>query len=195
MPDHQSRSAARVCADCGYVFPAPEVQLEATATTRPILSTGRPEWVDVGAVTYHRHEKPGKPPSLRVDYHCGLVRHREWVCLEHDGYAGQKAVALVAPRGPRATLAPATVDEALARTDELRRPAQIAVRPNGRLHGGRPCEVRMTAPGLCAVCRRGTRGFGWFDARFAVGDPRRDREPPLALLARSARTSAIGGAA
>ena len=30
----------------------------------------------------------------------------------------------------------------------------------------------MTAP--CAVCRRGARGFGWFDARFAVGDPRRD---------------------
>ena len=81
-----------VCIDCGYVFPAPEVQLEATATTRPILSTGRPEWVDVGGVTYHRHEKPGKPPSLRVDYHCGLVRHCEWVCLEHGGYAGRKAL-------------------------------------------------------------------------------------------------------
>ena len=27
--------------------------------------------------------------------------------------------------------------------------------------------------GLCAVCRRGARGFGWFDARFGLGDPRR----------------------
>jgi hypothetical protein len=27
--------------------------------------------------------------------------------------------------------------------------------------------------GLCALCRRGTRGFGWFDARFALGDRRR----------------------
>jgi Family of unknown function (DUF6511) len=27
--------------------------------------------------------------------------------------------------------------------------------------------------GLCAVCRRGSRGFGWFDARFALGDSRR----------------------
>ena len=27
--------------------------------------------------------------------------------------------------------------------------------------------------GLCAVCRRGARSFGWFDARFALGDPRR----------------------
>jgi Family of unknown function (DUF6511) len=27
--------------------------------------------------------------------------------------------------------------------------------------------------GLCAACRRGARSFGWFDARFAFGDPRR----------------------
>jgi DNA repair protein RadD len=123
--------AARVCADCGYVFPAPEVQLEATATTRPILSTGRPEWLHVGAVTYHRHEKSGRPPSLRVDYHCGLVRHREWVCLEHEGYAGQKAAAWWRRRDGSADL-PATVDEALSRVDELRQPVQIAVRPSGQ---------------------------------------------------------------
>jgi DNA repair protein RadD len=123
--------AARACADCGYVFPAPDVQLEATATTRPILSTGRPEWVDVGGVTYHRHDKPGRPPSLRVDYHCGLVRHREWVCLEHEGYAGQKAAAWWRRRDGSSEV-PATVDDALARAEELRRPVQIAVRPNGR---------------------------------------------------------------
>jgi hypothetical protein len=28
---------------------------------------------------------------------------------------------------------------------------------------------------ICPVCRRGTRGFGWFDARFGLGDSRRDR--------------------
>ena len=26
----------------------------------------------------------------------------------------------------------------------------------------------------CAVCRRQARGFGWFDARFGAGDPRRE---------------------
>ena len=123
--------AARVCLECGYVFPASEVQLEATATTRPILSTGRPEWVDVDAVTYHRHEKPGRPASLRVDYQCGLVRHREWVCLEHEGYAGAKAAAWWRRRDGSSEV-PATVDEALSRVGELRRPVQIAVRPNGR---------------------------------------------------------------
>jgi DNA repair protein RadD len=123
--------AARVCIECDYVFPAPEVQLEATATTQPILSTGRPEWVDVGAVTYHRHEKSGRPPSMRVDYHCGLVRHREWVCLEHGGYAGTKAAAWWRRRDGSSEV-PATVDEALARAAQLRRPVQIAVHPSGR---------------------------------------------------------------
>jgi DNA repair protein RadD len=123
--------AARVCIECDYVFPAPEVQPEATATTRPILSVGRPEWVDVDAVTYHRHEKPGRPPSLRVDYHCGLVRHREWVCLEHGGHASQKAAAWWRRRDGSSDI-PASVDDALARADELRQPVQIAVRPHGR---------------------------------------------------------------
>jgi DNA repair protein RadD len=121
----------RVCPDCGYIFPARETHLEATATTRPILSVGRPEWIHVGAVTYHRHEKAGRPPSLRVDYHCGLVRHREWVCLEHGGYAGQKAAQWWRRRAD-SELPPATIDEALARAEELRQPVQIAVRPNGR---------------------------------------------------------------
>lgn len=26
----------------------------------------------------------------------------------------------------------------------------------------------------CAICRRQSRGFGWFDPMFAVADPRRD---------------------
>ena len=28
---------------------------------------------------------------------------------------------------------------------------------------------------LCAVCRREARGYGWFDARYRVSEPRRDR--------------------
>jgi DNA repair protein RadD len=131
-PDCQTINAiaARLCVDCGHVFPMRETRIEATATTRPILSTGRPIWLDVAAVTYHRHDKPGKPPSLRVDYHCGLERHREWVCLEHDGYAGRKALDWWRRRA-EGTPPPTTVAEALKRTGELRQPRQIAVRPSG----------------------------------------------------------------
>jgi DNA repair protein RadD len=86
-------TAVRVCPECGHAFPPPRPAVEAKASTLAILSTGAPDWVAVDRVTYHRHEKPGGRPSLRVDYQCGLLRHREWVCFEHAGYPRQKAVA------------------------------------------------------------------------------------------------------
>ena len=61
-------AAVRQCPDCGHLFPPPEVKVAATATTLAILSTMRPQWVAVSDITYGLHEKPGKPPSLRVDY-------------------------------------------------------------------------------------------------------------------------------
>ena len=43
-------------------------------------------------VSYAIHSKIGKPESLRVDYWHGLrVVCSEWVCFEHDGFAGAKA--------------------------------------------------------------------------------------------------------
>ena len=34
--------------------------------------------------------------------------------------------------------------------------------------------MRQSHPGLCAVCHRQPRGFGWFDRELRVSDPRRD---------------------
>ena len=85
----------------------------------------------VTEVSYARHEKPGKPPSLRVDYWSGLTQHSEWVCLEHSGYARQKAVTWWAQRAPGLPV-PGRVEEALCHTAHLKRPAQIAVRAQGR---------------------------------------------------------------
>ena len=82
-------------------------------------------------VRYARHEKPGKPPSLRVDYQSGMVSHSEWVCLEHPGYPRQKAATWWANRAAGLPL-PRHVDEALAVVGRLKRPAQIAVRASGR---------------------------------------------------------------
>ena len=124
-------AAARQCVACPFVFPPREVTIDATASALPILSSAIPDWVIVDGVSYARHHKPGKPPSLKISYHCGLVRHSEWVCLEHDGYAQEKAARWWQKRSED-SIAPATVDEALARTDELRQPTQIAVRFKGR---------------------------------------------------------------
>jgi DNA repair protein RadD len=104
----------------------------AAASTLDILTrVGPSEWVDVTQVRYARHDKPGKPPSMRVDYSCGLSSHREWICVEHAGYPRQKAATWWATRAPGLPL-PGSVEEALSFADQLRRPSQIAVRPSGR---------------------------------------------------------------
>jgi DNA repair protein RadD len=132
-PDCHSivHAAVRVCPDCGHQFPPPVVKLEARASQLDVVSAGKPEWVPVQRVTYARHEKPGKPPSLRVEYTCGLNAHREWVCIEHEGFPRQKAATWWANRAPGVPL-PRRVDEALAVAGQLRSPSAIAVRPSGR---------------------------------------------------------------
>ncbi len=124
-------AAVRECPDCGHLFPPPELKIEARASRLDIISSGKPEWVPVTRVSYARHDKPGKPPSLRVEYQCGMNAHQEWVCLEHSGYARQKAATWWANRAPGVPL-PNSVEAALAVTPGLRAPREIAVRPSGR---------------------------------------------------------------
>ena len=125
-------AAVRACPDCGHAFPPSVPKIEARASTLDVLSrVGKPEWIDVSRVRYTRHEKPGKPPSLRVEYWCGLSAHQEWICVEHAGYPRQKAATWWAARSPGTAL-PRSVDEALQQVPALRCPAQIAVRPSGR---------------------------------------------------------------
>ena len=88
-------------------------------------------WLDVTGVGYARHEKLGKPASLRVTYQCGLACHSEWVCLEHTGFPREKAVGWWRRR-TEGLPTPATVDEALQQLQRLRRPTAIQVRPVGQ---------------------------------------------------------------
>ncbi len=124
-------AAVRLCPDCGHVFPLPELKIVPRASALQVVSSGRPSWLPVTRVSYARHDKPGKPPSLRVEYWCGINTHSEWVCLEHGGYAKQKAADWWARRVPGVPL-PGSVDAALAVVCQLRPPKAIAVRPSGR---------------------------------------------------------------
>jgi len=93
--------AVRVCPKCGWKIPKQEIErlgaAEAErkmhgkdASKKSILSDIA-EVHKVNAVYVTRHRKKGKPDSLRVSYRCGLSMFREWVCFNHEGYAGQKA--------------------------------------------------------------------------------------------------------
>jgi DNA repair protein RadD len=125
--------AAKICPTCSYVWeeeaPVPSHGAVADADN-DILADFEPQWVSVTGIAYARHEKIGKPPSLRVDYFCGLLRHSRWVCFEHDGYARDKARQWWIRNAY--TPPPATVDEALRRQGELTMPREIRVKRQGK---------------------------------------------------------------
>lgn len=129
------------CPDCGYEFPPPptEAKLTKKAAMLPILSSPKPEWLPVSRVTYHRHVKDmDKPPTLRVEYHCGITVYREWVTIEHrGGHARDRAFHWWRARAP-AMAVPTTVAEALENSHALAKPKEIAVR---RVPGSKFFEV------------------------------------------------------
>lgn len=78
---------ATICINCHRPFPRLErdVEHDTKASAKPILSSDKPWEVPVKKVLIEVHEKPGKPPSLKVTYRGDLESHREWICLEHTG--------------------------------------------------------------------------------------------------------------
>lgn len=134
-PECQSIIAASsfICPDCGHEFPPRDFpELTHEADTIPILSDHRPQWVEITAVTYSRHQKLNKPDSLCVTYHAGFTTYREWVCLEHTGFAREKACKWWVRRAPGMPV-PASVTAALEIAFHvLNQPSEIAVRRNGK---------------------------------------------------------------
>lgn len=89
-----------VCPDCNYIWPAVEreVSHDGSADSDDPLSSGKPkrEEKEVHKVDYRPHTKkdaaPGHPKTLRVSYTLGIGEVvSEWVCVEHTGFAGEKA--------------------------------------------------------------------------------------------------------
>jgi DNA repair protein RadD len=127
-------AGVRICNVCQFEFPEPEKPpIVPEATSRPILSTEPEpiEEVEVDDVGYSRHEKPGKIPSLRVDYLRGYrVIASEWICFEHTGFARTKAEQWWKRRSSEPP--PATVDEALLHVDDLPTPSAIKTQRDGK---------------------------------------------------------------
>ena len=104
--EHMSYASVRVCGECGYEFPIdtlPKIQQQAARLA--IMSHEKAESsiedYEVNGVWYDYHEKQGKPNSIRVTYHVGdMLQFKEWVCLNHNGFARQKALQWVKERMP-----------------------------------------------------------------------------------------------
>jgi DNA repair protein RadD len=126
-------AALTECPDCGYVWPPREPEIERTATTLPVMSTAIPsQWVPVNSVAYRQHVKPGSPNSLRVEYRSGMVVYREWICLEHKGFARDKAIKWWMDRMTGPGVIPTTTVDAIGKANSLLKPAEIKVQKNGK---------------------------------------------------------------
>jgi DNA repair protein RadD len=127
---------ASACACCGFEWPkpAPKPRHATFADATPVLSTGQ-SWLPVTRTSFFVHHKrsdPSAPPTMRVSYLTGLVTpYDEYICFEHAGYARARAEKWWFAFGGMAP-APATVMEAVMRSNELGRAVEIAVYRNDR---------------------------------------------------------------
>jgi len=123
------------CPQCGFVFPPPEREKhEREASSAGVLS-GQVTTTEhaVLAIYYALHQKRGAPPdapkTLRVEYEVGLGQvHKEWVCVEHVGYARGKAEAWWRARSREPMPTSATEACRLACAGALARTTRITVR-------------------------------------------------------------------
>lgn len=88
------------CPECGFAFPPPEGKAHAGEAGAEGVLSGQVTINEyrVRSTTYSVHTKRNTPPetprTLRVDYEIGYYKNQsEWICLEHTGFARQKAEA------------------------------------------------------------------------------------------------------
>jgi len=84
------------CNFCGYEFPRETAKHDTKAADASPLAKMEDEWVDVKRVDWTAHSKKGAPPgapkTMRIIYEYGYGQSiSEYVCIEHSGYARQKA--------------------------------------------------------------------------------------------------------
>lgn len=95
-----NHASARFCG--GQPYPTAEgcgeeftftTKLRKAASTNELIKSDAPivEVFFVDSVTYAVHNKPGKPPSLKVSYYCGLRRFVEFIHFELPGWGERKA--------------------------------------------------------------------------------------------------------
>lgn len=80
------------------------------------------QWFNVDEVRYSRHQKAGKPDSLKVTYYCGILQFNEWIAIEAKLANTKKwwGARTMAPY-------PETVMDALKVTKTLKAPLRVQV--------------------------------------------------------------------
>ena len=132
-------ASAMVCPECGCQLREETTKAIRGASNAAVMSSqiaAKIVTYPVDRVSYGIHQKAGSPNSLKVEYWSGLrVVAREWVCVEHHGFAGEKARGWWWKRTHAAC--PGTVAEALEWIDpegtpNILEPHTITVNETGK---------------------------------------------------------------
>ncbi len=120
--------SAKECPECGYIFPERKIAAhDESAYEGAVLSDQiRSEEIKVDGVRYYLHQKAGKPDSIRVEYRCGLMTYREWLCPAHSGLPRGKFVIRWNKIGNGNP--PGNAQEFLDRRPEIGTPDKITIR-------------------------------------------------------------------
>jgi DNA repair protein RadD len=129
--------SVRVCPECGHEFPREE-KVAPGASTSALIAGERPqaepkqvEVFAVDRVIAVRHQKAGKPDSVRVSYYCGSRRFTDFVGVEHSGFMKMRARKWWALHAPVKNAAlPRTTTALLDVIEHIRVPTHIKVVTN-----------------------------------------------------------------
>lgn len=126
-----------LCPDCGHHWQsAPKHEAKADSQAQVMSGRDADGYVPVSDVQYYKHEKKSgsrvdfskseSPTTLRVSYGVGVSVVNDWKCFSHPqgSYPQRFASSWWLEAGGKSPV-PVSVDEALARCDELRAPAAI----------------------------------------------------------------------
>lgn len=127
--------AVRICPECKHEFVF-DSALEAQYTDLDIISEGA-KWLPVTDVIYTLHAKISSPSTMKVTYLCGTKTVREWICVEHSGYAKARADHWLQYRGGKAV---DTAQEAVDQKEKLARPLEILVDGRGKYPVVKDCK-------------------------------------------------------
>jgi len=146
----RNHGAAKHCMNCDYEFEFKE-KLTLVASKAEIIKREEEKkevkkvvekkenfkgWARIDSIEYSRHPgRSGKPDSILVSYKSGMMNIKEWVAIEHNGYAKYKAKNWINFRwsGDSAEF-PETVHEFLMVANKIKKPKEILAEKSGRYY-------------------------------------------------------------
>jgi DNA repair protein RadD len=119
--------AVRICEWCDHKFEF-KTALSSKAGIIEVIVKKENPWVKVDSVSYDIHRKANSPNMIKVTYQCGLRQYNEYICVEHKGYAGHRALHWLKFRG----LSASTANQVIEKQDVLSTPSRIRIDKKGK---------------------------------------------------------------